>query len=212
MTMLINKTIDLLSYILSYIFTRRILYYIYIIKRQTISNSYKRAFEIKSKNFRLGADPYITGYKNISIGDNFIAGDRFRMDTIENFNNQNFNPSIIIKNNVNINSDCHIGCIDKIVIGDNVLIASKVLIIDHLHGHINYSNSDIPPINRNLVSKGAIEIESNVWIGENVAILPGVTIGKGSIIGANSVITKNIPQYSVAVGNPVKIIKRLLND
>ncbi|MBL4677498.1 MAG: hypothetical protein JKY70_15040 [Mucilaginibacter sp.] len=50
-------------------------------------------------------------------------------------------------------------------------------------------------------------IEDNVWIGETVSVLPGVTIGKGSIIGASAVVTKNIPPYSIAVGNPAKVIK-----
>ena len=53
-----------------------------------------------------------------------------------------------------------------------------------------------------------IKIEDNVWIGELASILPGVTIGKGSVIGAATVVTNNIPPYSVAVGNPAKIIKK----
>ena len=51
-------------------------------------------------------------------------------------------------------------------------------------------------------------IEDNVWIGESVSVLPGVRIGKNSIIGANSVVTKNIPENSIAVGNPARVIKK----
>ena len=55
--------------------------------------------------------------------------------------------------------------------------------------------------------EGKIKIEDDVWIGSNVIILPNINIGKGSIIGAGSVVTKNIPEYSVAVGVPARVIK-----
>ena len=50
-------------------------------------------------------------------------------------------------------------------------------------------------------------IEQNVWLGEGVVVLPGVTIGENAIIGANAVVSKNIPAFSIAVGNPAKVIK-----
>jgi maltose O-acetyltransferase len=53
-------------------------------------------------------------------------------------------------------------------------------------------------------------IEDNVWIGARVIILPGVTIGKGSTVGAGAVVSKSIPPYSVAVGNPARVVKSLL--
>ena len=53
-----------------------------------------------------------------------------------------------------------------------------------------------------------VHIGENVWVGAGTVIVPGVTIGKNSVIGAGSVVTKDIPDYSVAVGNPAKVIKR----
>ena len=53
-----------------------------------------------------------------------------------------------------------------------------------------------------------MKIGDNVWIGENVVILQGVTIGSGSIIGANSLVNKDIPSRSIAVGTPVRVIKK----
>lgn len=51
-------------------------------------------------------------------------------------------------------------------------------------------------------------IDDNVWLGELVCIMPGVTVGKGSIVGAHSVVTHDIPPYSIAVGSPAKVIKQ----
>jgi acetyltransferase-like isoleucine patch superfamily enzyme len=55
--------------------------------------------------------------------------------------------------------------------------------------------------------KNFVTIEDDVWIGANSVILPGVTIGKGAVIGAGSVVTKDIPAYAIAIGNPARVIK-----
>lgn len=57
------------------------------------------------------------------------------------------------------------------------------------------------------LSKGKIIVEDDVWIGMNTLILSGVKIGKGAVIGAGSVVSKDIPSYAIAVGNPCKVIK-----
>ena len=59
--------------------------------------------------------------------------------------------------------------------------------------------------------KGNINIENDVWIANNVTILSGVTIGNGAIIGANTTVTKNVPEYSIVVGNPMQILKYRFN-
>ena len=101
----------------------------------------------------------------------------------------------------------HISCCNGITIGENLRTGSDVLISDNSHG--NPANSDekrLPPNNRPLYSKGPIIIGDNVWIGERVAILAGVTIGNGAIIGANTVVTHNVPENAIAVGCPARII------
>lgn len=132
-----------------------------------------------------------------------------KLRAFSSYGEQHFHPIISIGENVHIETDCHISAIEAVYIGDNVLIGSFVYISDHRHGV--YSNNDIEtaPIKRNLSSKGCIKIEDNVWIGEKVIILPGVTVGKYSIIGAGSIVTKDIPPYCIAAGNPAKIIKQI---
>src|SRR5690606_19669109 len=87
--------------------------------------------------------------------------------------------------------------------------ASKVFISDLNHGNYTGFNSDSPlskPNKRGILTK-PVKILDRVWIGENVCIMSGVTIGAGAIIGAGSVVTKDIPDNSIAVGNPCRVIK-----
>lgn len=151
----------------------------------------------------------LKGGKYITIGNGFKAKKRLQLEAHDNHNGKSFSPEIIIGDDVSINYDVHIGCINKIVIEDGVLIASKVFITDHFHGKINENELFQPPGKRILHSKGPVHIKKNAWIGEGVAILPGVEIGENTIVGANAVVTKSIPDNCVAAGNPAQIIKRL---
>ena len=164
--------------------------------------------QFKSCGRNLSVLPSIThmGLKNVTIGDNFRAGDRFKLRTFDEWDGVKYTPQITIGNNVNIETDCHISAINSVVIGNNVLMASFVYISDHAHGDVNDRDVCLqPPLKRPLFSK----IDDDVWLGEKVSVMPGVHIGQGAIIGANSVVTRDIPPYSVAVGAPAKVIKML---
>ena len=98
----------------------------------------------------------------------------------------------------------HIFATESIVIGKNVLIANNVYISDNSHGYEDIST----PIYRQTVRQlASVTVGDNSWLGEHVAIM-GASIGRHCIIGANSVVTRDIPDYSIAVGSPAKIIKR----
>lgn len=152
---------------------------------------------------------YLHGGKHIKIGSNFICSHRLRLDAFDVFLGDKFSPEIIIGNNVSIQKDCHIGAINKITIGNNVLLASKVYISDHSHGDINKEALKLSPALRPLFSKGEVVIEDNVWIGEGAVVLPNVRIGTNSIIGANAVVTKSVPCNVVVAGNPAQVIKTI---
>lgn len=125
------------------------------------------------------------------------------------FDDSNKESRIVIGNNVTIGSFDHITAVNSIQIEDGVLLGKYVTITDNSHGEVSDKEIDINPLKRALFSKGAVIIEKNVWIGDKVTILPNVRIGKGTIVGANSVVTKDLPPYVVACGNPAKVIKKL---
>lgn len=166
----------------------------------------KRRFKAVGDLFYLGKDYRILNPECISIGNNFSAGTRFRMEAIDEYQEDKFIPQIIIKNNNSFGTDVHIGCINYIEIGNGCLFGSRILITDHNHGNTE-ENNDIPPQKRQLISKGPIVIGDNVWIGDGVVIMPNVTIGENAIIAANAVVTKDVLKSTVVAGVPAKMIK-----
>jgi len=179
----------------------------------------KSEWKKKAKEFKkIGQNGYVeypfkinNAYK-IIIGENFFANHDFWLEAIVEYKNQKFQPQIIIGDNVAIGVNCHIGAIDKIIIEDNVVISSNIYISDHFHGDITINDINTPPAQRPLTKKGGVIIKKNVWIGDAVCILPGVTIGENTIVGANSVVTKSFPANVVIAGVPAKIIKLLIES
>lgn len=98
----------------------------------------------------------------------------------------------------------HFSCSNKIIIGKHVLTADKVFIADNTH---NFEDTGVPVMHQSIRVLKPVFIGDGAWIGENVSII-GASVGKNSIIGANSVVTKDIPDYCVAVGNPARVIKK----
>lgn len=158
---------------------------------------------------RLTAPAKIIGGESIVIGDRFYAGPNCRIEAWHRYHEQEFMPEIRIGNDVKINSACHIGAINRIEIGNDVLMGSNVFITDHSHGQVSGQEIDIPPNKRDLFSKGEVVIGDNCWICENAIILPGVHIGRSAIVAAGAIVTKDVPERAVVAGNPAHVVKRL---
>ena len=94
--------------------------------------------------------------------------------------------------------------IGPVTIGNNVILAQNVVVSGLNH---EYKDPDVPIVLQP-VTKSGIVIEDDCWIAANAVITAGVTIGRHSVVAAGAVVTKNIPQFSVAAGNPAKVIKR----
>ncbi|KAL6411914.1 galactoside O-acetyltransferase [Ilyonectria robusta] len=138
----------------------------------------KRVAMIKELFGKVGEDIYVEPSLQVDYGCNITVGDRFYA---------NFNTVIL---------DCA-----HVTIGDRVFFATGVSLITATHETSLQSRRD------NIEYAEPITIGDDCWLGSNVTVLPGVTIGKGCTIGAGAVVSKSIPDYSVAVGVPAKVIK-----
>lgn len=114
-------------------------------------------------------------------------------------------PLIKIEDHVGISQGTFISAVRHIHIKKNVMIGPYCFIGDYNH---EYKDISKPIASQPLTDILPIVIEEGAWIGAHVTICPGVTIGRNSIVGANSVVTHSIPDYSLAVGVPAKVIKR----
>ncbi len=138
--------------------------------------------------------------KNSVIRGNVTIGNKVSIDNNVEVRNLTKEPSSVGSyTSINRNTVLR----GKYQIGDNVAIGPNCSIMGFNH---RFDDPNILLKLQGNTVKGII-IESNVWLGANVLVLDGVTIGEGSVIGGGSVVTKSIPSYSIAVGNPCKIIK-----
>lgn len=123
--------------------------------------------------------------------------------TIEDFSTINNGVGDVI-----IGNETRIGIgnviIGPVTVGNNVIFAQNIVL-----SGLNHSYEDISkPIHKQPVTTAPIVVENECWVGSNAVITAGVTIGKHSVIAAGAVVTKNIPPYSIAVGNPARVIKQ----
>jgi len=148
-------------------------------------------------------DPHqiaFSNLNNISLGDGVFIDCKATiriMDTCK----------LYIGDGADIGPYCHLGGTkNSIIIGKNVLFAPMVFV-----STTNYNYEDIskPIKDQGYSSKGNVVIGEGSWLGIGVSVLSGVKIGKNSVIGANSVVTDNIPSYSIAVGSPCKVVKKI---
>jgi len=142
-----------------------------------------------SKNTRMDVFPY----------NAFVLGD---YSTVEDFSCVNNAMGAVIvgsKSRIGIGSTI----IGPVTIGDNVNMAQNIVVSGLNHG---YQDIMIPPREQKC-STAEISIGNDCWIGANVVITAGVSIGRHCVIAGGAVVTKSIPSFSVAVGNPARVVK-----
>lgn len=147
---------------------------------------------------------YIRGKSGIKYGKGFTTGHGCRIDA------SSFKDTLTIGENARLGDYVHINANNSVLIGNNALIASKVFISDSSHGIYSGENQTSPYTNpsEREVFTSSVKIGNNVWIGENVVILPGSEIGDGCVIGANAVVNgKKFPKNCIIGGIPAKILK-----
>jgi acetyltransferase-like isoleucine patch superfamily enzyme len=153
------------------------------------------------KRFRLHRIPFVIGHAKIHIGDdvNFFG-------KVDIFSGRVFDePLLILKDRVDIGHNVLFVVNKEIVIEEDVNVASGVCFMD-TDSHPREAMdriADLPPAPGEIKP---VRVCRRAWIGHRSFILKGVTIGEGAIVGANSVVVTDIPPYSVAMGNPARVI------
>jgi lipopolysaccharide O-acetyltransferase len=173
------------------------------------ARNYLLAKTFRIRQVSIGSGAFLRGLSQVQLGENFQAGNGLWLQALNAEGETSLAPKIIIGANFSVAFWCHIAATNRIVIGSDVMVGSKVTIIDHNHGSYRdevASAPTDPPHLRPLVSR-PILIGSKVWIGDGVVVTSGAEIGEGSVIGANSVVTGRIAPFTVAVGVPARPIK-----
>lgn len=161
----------------------------------------KSRFAAFGKRTRLENPLRVDGIQSITIEDNvtihegtWLAAMPLTGDDVK----------LVIKNGSTIGHYNHIYATKSIVIEEEVLTADKVYISDNLH---SYDDINLPVIKQPIKQCKPVVVGAGSWLGEHVCII-GASIGKHCVIGANSVVTKDIPDFCVAVGSPARVIKK----
>ncbi len=144
----------------------------------------------------------VDGHKRISIGSKVYINSQTWLACMPVAGNNNCTLSI--GDGTYVGRFCHFYATSKIEIGKKVLIADKVYLADNQHG---FANIKIPIIDQPVEQTAEVIIGDGAWLGESVCVI-GARIGRQTVIGANSVVTKDIPDYCVAIGAPAKIVRR----
>lgn len=143
--------------------------------------------------------------KYMHLGKKVRIKEGARIECYDKFADKILLPELSIEDNVIIEYNFSCLVADKVRIGKNTILASNVLITSENHG----INPEIEtPYYEQPLSVGPVTIGEGCWIGEKVIILPNVSIGKKCVIGAGTIVTKSIPDYSIVVGTPARIIKK----
>ena len=168
---------------------------------QKIINAFYCFFMYIKKKTVIISPLQLDGKKNISIGKRVTISYKSWLAVMPLTGSKS---ELVIEDGTVIGHFAHIYATKSVRIGKKVLIADKVYISDNLHG---YEDVEVPIMEQAIVQKNPIVIGDEAWVGENVCII-GASIGKHCVIGANAVVTKDVPDYCVAVGNPAKVIKK----
>lgn len=171
--------------------------------RFLIWNRYK--FLSVGKRTRLERPLRVDGIQNITLGNNVMVHEGTWLAAMPLTGEA---VKLVIDDGATIGHYNHIYATRSIVIEKEVLTADKVYISDNLH---SYEDVKLPIIKQPIKQCKPVVIGEGSWLGEHVCVI-GASIGKHCVIGANSVVTKDIPDYCVAVGIPARVIKRYDTD
>lgn len=171
------------------------------LKTQTL---YRLAFGSIGKRTIIRAPILLQNTRYVHVGDNVIIWHGARLEVVTERYGHTFQPKVIIGDGASFQQNFHLACAQEIIIGKKVAITENVGIFDIWHPYEDVTCAIV----EQPLHTAPVCIGDETLIGMGAIIHPGVKIGKHCVIGANSVVTKSIPDYSVAVGIPARVIKK----
>lgn len=144
------------------------------------------------------------GLHQISLGEDVMINRDCWIHVIGHYGDST-STKLSIKSHAGIGMGSMISAAEQVVIGEYSLLARNVYISDHAHA---FEDLEVPIMNQGIDRVAPVSIGRETWLGQNVVVLPGVQIGQHCVIGANSVVNSSIPDFSVAVGAPARVVKR----
>lgn len=192
-----------------FLFVQRILDYL----ERSVSDSQLRYVQHVGHSTRLGRGVKVEHPECISLGSDIYINDYCWFSVLVE-NRETGRPLVNLFPNLTIGDRTYIGrfgtisCINRILIGNDVMISDRVFIGDGNHG---YARTDLPIKDQYMMSNGGVEIGDGTWIGIGVSVLSNVKIGRNCVIAAGSVVVSDIPDFCVAAGAPAIVVKKI-ND
>lgn len=171
-----------------------------------------RIFAIHGLRFRrFGRNSKLIGARRISVGTGVCIGDFCWVEAVTRYAGKTYQPRLILGNRVALSDLTHISCVNRIVIGDDCLLGSKIYIGDHSHGEVAdiCKIPTVPPARRPLADIAEVVIGEMCWICDGAIILAGSRIARCSIIAANSVVRLQSDRPALIAGAPARIIRFL---
>lgn len=159
----------------------------------------------------------LTGQGASTALDRIRIGEGTRIGQFSWFSLVGPDAKVTIGRNCTLSASLSVTVRSELTIGDGTAIGERCLIADHGHDHLTYLEPAVaagvaPQFGWETSDASPVVIGSGVHVGVGVVILPGVTVGDGAVIGANSVVTRSVEPYTIVVGAPARMIRRLLPD
>jgi lipopolysaccharide O-acetyltransferase len=175
------------------------------VRDRLFTSGARRAFASFGAHSVIQLPVRLNGEAAVAVGSDVFIGAGSWIQVM----NADAGASIVIGDGTSIAGLCVLSAAHSIRIGSKVLMARNVYIADHGHA---FEDPTTPVLDQGLRQVRPVEIGDGAWLGQNVFVGPGVSIGRGAVVGANSVVLSDVPDHTVAVGAPARILRSFADD
>ncbi|MFN2461339.1 MAG: hypothetical protein ABR591_11725 [Candidatus Velthaea sp.] len=155
------------------------------------------------RNVTISRGCELFGPQRVQIGNDVFVGEGGTLAIV--YDRPAPGPMISIADGVWMNKRCYIQAANEVVIGERAIFAPDVYIADSAY---DYRDANAPIMSQGLQSlEHRVEVGPFAWLGIRAALLGNVRVGRGSVVGANAVVTRDIPDFCVAVGQPARVVR-----